>query len=173
MKSKRIAAFTAVCMGGMFVVSEAGGLNPKNGDLSLRTEARFQHETVYNYLDLTIANNSEFAACIGDGSFDRLGSHVTIWDSIGRRLSPHQVGSPKIVDVHGFNDGDSYDFLFPGKSLRAEIPLTNFTLPSGTFRFRVVIFYYICRDVLSLESGTPRADLNMSSVEVLGSFHVP
>jgi hypothetical protein len=173
MKSKRIAAFAAACMAGMLAVSAAGGLNPKNGDLNLRAEARFRHETAYSYLDLTIANNSKFAACIGDSSFDRLGSHIAIWDSIGRRLSPHQVGSPQIVDMHGFNDGDSYDFLFPGKSVHAEIPLTNFTLLPGTFRFRVVMFYYVCRNVLGLESGTPSADLNMSSVEMLGSFHVP
>ena len=141
--------------------------------LHLRANARFHHELAGNYLDVTITNGGSRAACVSDRAFNRLNAFTDIWDSRGRGLPRLAVGYPRIDYFHGVDVGDDYKFLFPGKVLNVSVPLENFMINRGAYRYRMIVFYYICHDTVELERLVPREDLNPSSVTIEGRFALP
>ena len=146
---------------------------PESNDLHLQASAQFHNQNSYNYLDVAIKNPSAHSACILDATFNTQAPDLTIWDANNRGVYPKSAGNQRLDFFHGVNTAYSYDFAFPAQTFTRQIPMDNFSLKSGRYRYEVVIYYYICRDIVALDHAKPKDYLRPSNVIIRGSFTVP
>jgi hypothetical protein len=147
-------------------------LNAISNILHLETHGSYDSAFPSSILTFTIRNNSPRAACIDVTPFNAISADLEIWDAMGRRVSLNRGADPAISVIHGFEEGNPYYILLPGRHLDLERSLHFFALTPGRFSYKIVIPYYVCRDVINLEGGAKAPDIREYDVVDSGEFTV-